>query len=138
MYMDDKIRTNDVAKSTGLSKQAIRYYEDHGLLNHVRRDEHNNRTYTRDQINRLIFIKKAKDLDFSLTEILAIVKAYDNGISPCDLVADIIRNRITDLQARIRHLREEKSKLQKLQEQCRTIYDRDNADKYICPGIEKR
>lgn len=66
----------EVAKITDLSLRTIRYYEEIGLLNSVKRIDHGRRVYTDADIRRLKFVKKLKLLGLSLSEMLELEKIY--------------------------------------------------------------
>ncbi len=67
-----------VATRTGLTKRALRYYEEIGLLRPTGRTEGNYRRYANDDIERLIRIKELRDLlGFSLNDIRSLLKAED-------------------------------------------------------------
>jgi len=58
-----------LAKETGVNIDTIRYYERHGLLPHPSRRESGYREYARADVARLSFIRRAKELGFSLADI---------------------------------------------------------------------
>jgi MerR family transcriptional regulator, repressor of the yfmOP operon len=67
-----------VAAQTGLTKRTLRYYEEVGLLPPTGRTEGNYRRYTEEDIQRLVRIKKLRDLlGFSLADIRQIMEAED-------------------------------------------------------------
>lgn len=67
-----------VAAQTGLTKRTLRYYEEVGLLPPTGRTEGNYRRYTEEDIQRLVRIKKLRDLlGFSLADIRQIIEAED-------------------------------------------------------------
>jgi MerR family copper efflux transcriptional regulator len=58
-----------LAKAAGVNIDTIRYYERHGLLPRATRRESGYREYARDDVARLSFIRRAKELGFSLADI---------------------------------------------------------------------
>ena len=65
-----------IAKRVGLTPRTIRYYEDIGLLNSVRRVEGGRRIYTDDDVRRLKFINRLKLLGLSLEEMKRLEELY--------------------------------------------------------------
>ena len=63
-----KYSIGEVSKMVEISLRTIRYYEELGLLNSVKRVEGGKRIYTDDDVRRLKFIKRLKILGLSLTE----------------------------------------------------------------------
>ncbi len=73
---DEAIRIGDLAKRAGLTVRTIRYYEELGLLESVKRVERGVRVYTHDDERRLRFIGRLKVLGLSLQEMLELEKLY--------------------------------------------------------------
>ncbi len=66
----------ELSRLVNLSQRTIRYYEEIGLLQSIRRIEHGKRVYTDDDVRRLKFINKLKVLGLSLAEMVALEKIY--------------------------------------------------------------
>jgi DNA-binding transcriptional MerR regulator len=66
----------ELAKLVGLTTRTIRYYEEIGLLNSVRRVEGGKRTYTDKDCQRLKFIKRLKYLGLTLAEMQELEDIY--------------------------------------------------------------
>jgi DNA-binding transcriptional MerR regulator len=66
----------DLSRQVGLTPRTIRYYEDIGLLNSVRRVEGGRRIYTEEDIRRLRFIKRLKVLGLSLEDMAELENLY--------------------------------------------------------------
>lgn len=66
----------DVAQKVGLTTRTIRYYEDIGLLNSVKRVEGGRRVYTDEDVRRLKFIKRLKVLGLSLEDMKELEELY--------------------------------------------------------------
>lgn len=75
------MRIGELAERTGLSVDAIRFYEKKGLLNgnHLRRQENNYRNYTEQAVTRLKRIQQAKRLGFTLKEIQTEIDAWESN-----------------------------------------------------------
>ena len=66
-----------VASRAGLSLRTVRYYEEVGLVVPSGRTEGGFRLYTEDDIQRLLFVKQLKPLDFSLEELRTLLELRD-------------------------------------------------------------
>ncbi len=103
----------DVCRITGLNSSAIRYYDSQGLLGEVERRTNNYRVFDERDIEKLLFIKKARNLGFELEEIKKILMLKDNGIPPCSYVSNKIQEKISFIKVEITRLEKEKDKLEK-------------------------
>jgi MerR family copper efflux transcriptional regulator len=72
---------NEVAKTAGITKDTIRYYDKLGLLEFEgsSRQLNNYRDYPREIFDRLLLIKQAKTLGFTLDEICHVFKKWENN-----------------------------------------------------------
>lgn len=73
-----------LADRTGVKVETIRYYEQVGLLPEPERTDGNQRRYGRRHVDRLAFIKHARDLGFSVESIRTLLKLADRPDMPCD------------------------------------------------------
>jgi Zn(II)-responsive transcriptional regulator len=90
-----------LAKRAGVSIDTVRFYERRRLLSKPARTESNYRVYAEDEVARLRFIKKAKDLGFSLSEIRELLSLR---CDPSALRADVknqIEVKIDDIKQKI-------------------------------------
>jgi DNA-binding transcriptional MerR regulator len=69
-------RIGELASRVGLTERTIRYYEELGLLESVKRLEGGVRVYTDDDVRRLKYIRKLKTLGLSLQEMLELENLY--------------------------------------------------------------
>jgi len=72
----DAYSIGELARMVNLSQRTIRYYEEIGLLQSVRRIETGKRVYTDDDVRRLKFINRLKVLGLSLAEMVKLEKIY--------------------------------------------------------------
>ncbi len=84
----------DLARESGTSTDAVRYYVKIGLLAPERNDSNRYQIFDRSDVKRLQFIRRAKHLGYSLKEIGQILEQARSGRSPCPLVREIIQRRI--------------------------------------------
>ena len=69
-------RIGELAAKVGVTERTIRYYEERGLLESVKRLEGGQRVYTDDDVRRLKFIQKLKVLGLSLAEMQELETLY--------------------------------------------------------------
>jgi MerR family transcriptional regulator, copper efflux regulator len=105
------MKIGDVAKLSGVGIETLRFYEKQGLLTHATRTQSGYRLYNRDVLERLEFIKRAQVLGFSLAEIAHLIKEKASGISPCADAREIVRNRLAELDDRMREMRRYRKEL---------------------------
>lgn len=106
------------AKSSGLSAKMIRYYESIGLLQAANRTDSGYRIYSKDDLHTLAFIKRSRDLGFSLEEVGKLLTLWqDKGRASAD-VKDLARKHIVELNQKIEELAGLRDTLQDLMESC--------------------
>jgi DNA-binding transcriptional MerR regulator len=98
------LRIGEVAKRTGMSAPAIRYYESIGLLRAPERSAAGYRRYPESAVAELLFVRKAQLLGFSLDEIGGILQLSRAGEAPCARVRSLAREHLGALDERIRQL----------------------------------
>jgi DNA-binding transcriptional MerR regulator len=72
-----------LAECTGTSASTIRYYEQIGLLRRAARQEGGQRVYSRDDVERLTFIRHCRDFDFSIEQVRTLVSILGDPNSSC-------------------------------------------------------
>lgn len=92
-----------VAQKLGIGIETIRYYQRIGLIEQPEKPSLGYRIYSEETIERLLFIQRAKELGFSLTEISTLLVLSDGRCMETKELAthklEIIQNKIHDLQA---------------------------------------
>jgi Hg(II)-responsive transcriptional regulator len=125
------MRIGEVAGKAGVGIETIRYYEREGLLAPPQRRPSGYRVYDEATIARLQFIRRTKELGFSLDEIKQLLGLWFNASTRCVHVRDRAASKIADIDDRIRSLQGMKRALKKLVAQCET---RNSLDE--CPFLE--
>ena len=98
------MRVHELAENAGVSSHAVRYYDRLGLLEATRDPDNQYRQFGSAALSRLRFIRSAKKLGFTLSEIQGILEMGQAHESPCPTVREIVRNRIRETAAQIREL----------------------------------
>ena len=105
------LKIGEVAKQSGIGIEALRFYERSGLLGRPGRTKSGYRVYDEAVLVRLDFIKRAQVLGFSLDEIKRIIADKQAGRSPCREVREIVRQRLEELDERMKEMRRYRKEL---------------------------
>jgi DNA-binding transcriptional MerR regulator len=101
---------SDLAKQSGVKAVTIRYYEQAGVLPAVRRTSGNYRIYGAAHLRRLRFVRRCRDLGFSLDQVRDLLRlAAENGPSCAEVcrMADRQRKAVEDKIANLKRLASE-------------------------------
>lgn len=100
------MKIGDIAKKTGLKVETVRFYEAEGLIAPPTRSGGNYRLYDQDQLARLSFIKRSRDLGFTLDQVRDLLRLADDPRGSCaeaDAIAAVhiheIDRKLADLAA---------------------------------------
>ncbi|AUT73580.1 MULTISPECIES: MerR family transcriptional regulator [Paraburkholderia] len=107
-----------LAKATGTKVETIRFYEKTGLLPAPARTEGNYRAYAVDHLNRLSFIRRARDLGFPLEQVRELLALADDRTRSCSAIDAIASEHRREVERKIRDLRKLKAELDNLIDQC--------------------
>ncbi len=94
-----------IAARTGVNLETVRYYERAGLLPPPPRSAGGHRQYGEEQVRRLIFIRRGRELGFTLGEIRALLDLVDGGTQTCAEVKQRTERRLADVRTKIADLR---------------------------------
>jgi MerR family transcriptional regulator, mercuric resistance operon regulatory protein len=94
-----------VAKLTGVKIETIRYYEKAGILQSPDRGPNGYRLYTGTQIERLMFVKRCRELGFSLDHTTSLLDLADNENRTCKQISAAAGKRLKEVRAKIEDLR---------------------------------
>lgn len=94
-----------LSRRTGVNIETVRYYERIGLLPPPARSEGGHRLYGGGHLMRLNFVRRARDLGFTLDEIRALLELAEKGDRPCAEAREVAANHLSDVRAKIADLR---------------------------------
>ncbi|MFQ3231289.1 MAG: DNA-binding transcriptional MerR regulator [Reinekea sp.] len=114
------MKIGKLAKLSGCTVQAIRYYEKEGLISQPERTEGNFRIYDFEVLDKLAFIKNCRAIDLTLSETKHLISLQHLSCAPCEEVNEIIDNHLLDVESRIKDLQTLQEDLTKLRLKCDT------------------
>jgi MerR family mercuric resistance operon transcriptional regulator len=119
-----------LASLTGCNIETIRFYEKIGVLPKPRRTQSGRRVYGQDLVQRLTFIRRTRELGFTLDEVRALLRLADARDDHCSEVKDKAILHREDVKTKIADLRRMQKVLDTLIAQCQA------GDQSGCPLIE--
>lgn len=127
-------RIGDIAKATGVTPEALRYYEKQGLLPTPLRSAAGARRYAESAVARVRFIKQGQAVGLTLKDIHVLVTSEDGASrAACRKTRSILAARLADLDRRLRELETFRSVLAEHLGSCdRALNMRGEGD---CPAI---
>ncbi|MDF2117827.1 helix-turn-helix domain-containing protein [Roseiarcaceae bacterium H3SJ34-1] len=114
----EAVQIGEAAKVSGVKVPTIRYYEQIGLLPALSRTEGNRRTYDAADVQRLVFIRHARELGFEIDAIRALLSLQDKPNQSCAEADAIARARLAEVDQRLTSLSALKAELKHMIEGC--------------------
>ncbi len=102
-----------LAEEAGVSSKTLRYWESLGIISPAGRTHTNYRRYTETNLERVLFIRKAQSLGFTLAEIRQIFDLAQSRKAPCDAVIRWAGEKARVLEGQIRMLQDMKTRLER-------------------------
>jgi Cu(I)-responsive transcriptional regulator len=119
MVAENLLSIGALARATGTKVETIRWYESVGLLPAPGRTAGNYRAYDAAHLNRLSFVRRARDLGFSLEQIRALLDLAEQRERSCEAVDSIAREHLEEVERKIADLQALRRELDSLIGQCR-------------------
>ncbi len=107
-----------LARQAGVNIETIRYYEKIELMPEPIRADNGYRVYGETGLKRLSFIRRCRELGFSLDEVRGLLGLVDGGDYTCAEVRDLSVVRLGDVRQKIRDLRKMERTLKEMVSQC--------------------
>ncbi len=112
------LRIGDLAAATSIGVETIRYYERIGLLPAPARTSGNYRAYGSRHLERLSFIRHARELGFPIEVIRDLLRLADEPERPCESADWIARTHLADVERKLARLMALKAELERMLAQC--------------------
>lgn len=115
---DSVLSIGDLAEAAGVSPPTIRYYEEIKLIPPARRSAAGHRHYTREDVDRLTFIRRCRDFGFGIDQIRLLSSLALSPDRDCVEVRDIAAEHLAAVRSKVAELRSLERQLQEFVETC--------------------
>ncbi|MXO73476.1 MerR family transcriptional regulator [Alteraurantiacibacter buctensis] len=112
------MRIGDLAQATGTKAETIRYYEREGILPVADRTDSNYRDYSDDHVVKLTFIRRARELGFSMAQVRELIALSDHDDKPCDEIDQLAREQLAEVERKIEDLATLRDELGRVIQSC--------------------
>ncbi len=98
---DEHFGPSELARLAGVSTDTLRHYERKGVLPAARRLSNGYRKYPREMLERVLLIRRALAVGFTLNELASILNERDRGRAPCKKVRELAAGKLADVERRL-------------------------------------
>ena len=119
-----------LSKGTGCNIETIRYYERIGLMPKPSRSPGGHRLYEEDHLRRLTFIRRSRELGFTLEEVRGLLRLVDGGSYTCAEVKALTLDHAAEVRRKVADLRKLERVLKEMAAEC------DGGEVPECPIID--
>ena len=112
------MRTGELAVRAGVNPQTLRYYERRGLMPAPARTGSGYRAYDQGDLERLLFIRRAQGVGFTLAEVEALLHLPTGAPTGCSAARSMAERKIDDLEHHIEELQEVRRVLIRFSQRC--------------------
>ena len=128
--VSEGMNIGEASEKAGVTAKMVRHYESLGLLPKVHRTDSGYRVYTENEVHTLRFIKRSRDLGFSMAEIAELVKLWQDRRRPSASVKKVASAHLAELDRKIKEMESMRKTLSHLIHCCR------GDDRPDCPILE--
>jgi Cu(I)-responsive transcriptional regulator len=115
---DAQLSIGELAKATGVKIVTIRYYEQIGILPDPARTAGNYRTYSQEHARRLRFVRRCRDLGFSLDQVRDLFRLSSEDAPSCAEVCRIAERHLKEIKDKLPDLKRLESELRRMSASC--------------------
>ncbi|UYH54882.1 helix-turn-helix domain-containing protein [Qipengyuania sp. SS22] len=113
------MRIGELAQATGTKAETIRYYEREGILPPADRTESNYRDYSDEHLEMLTFVRRARELGFSMAQVRELLALSDHEDKPCEDVDQLVHQQMVEVERKIRYLTSLRDELGQMLRSCK-------------------
>ncbi len=111
----------EASQLSGVNIETIRFYEKRGVVDEPDRAPNGRRMYTEDQVARLRFVKRCRELGFAIEDIVALIGAASKTGDDCASVQKVGKRHLEEIRAKIADLQELEARLSQSLNECATV-----------------
>ena len=112
------IAIGEASRQSGVGIETIRFYEREGVVPKPARGANNRRLYSAEAVGRLRYLKRCRDLGFSLADAKTLLALSDSRQEDCQSVRDLAQDRLSEVRAKLEDLSKLESALVELMANC--------------------
>jgi Cu(I)-responsive transcriptional regulator len=113
------MKIGELARATNTKVETVRYYERIGLLAAPTRSAANYRDYGQTHLARLSFIRRARDLGFSLDAVRSLLELSDDKAKPCEAIDKIASSHLSEIDRKLTDLTALRTELARVLQACK-------------------
>ncbi|WP_431470161.1 MerR family transcriptional regulator [Sphingosinithalassobacter sp. LHW66-3] len=112
------MRIGELARATGTKAETIRYYEREGILPTADRTDSNYRDYSQNHLAALTFVRRARELGFSMAQVRELLALSDHDDKPCENVDQLVQQQLSEVDSKIADLTALREELGQMLQSC--------------------
>ena len=113
------MKIGELSNAAATQVETVRYYEKIGLMPPPARTSANYRSYAPEHLARLSFIRRARDLGFTLEAVRELLMLSDDKTQSCEAIDTVARAHLTEIDRKIVDLSALRSELDRVVGSCR-------------------
>lgn len=114
------MRIGELAQATSTKAETIRYYEREGILPPADRTNSNYRDYSPEHLATLTFIRRARELGFSMAQVRQLLALSDHADKPCQDVDLMVQDQLAEVDEKIADLTQLRTELAQMLRSCQS------------------
>lgn len=112
------MRIGELARATGTKAETIRYYEREGILPPADRTDSNYRDYSHEHLASLTFVRRARELGFSMAQVRELLALSEHDDKPCEDVDHLVQSQLVEVERKILDLSALRDELSQMLRSC--------------------